>query len=119
MLGLDLAKWRSSTAFMPRLMCLTRPPASSTTSGAGVAGDGVGNLLQFRQGLGQLEEHHGGPGQEPGAQRELFEAAGDAQLPGVVAERPLTGDEVLVHADRTAPLPAALRAPGHPRVSAP
>ena len=71
--------------------------------GRRVAGDGVGDFLEFRQGPGQLEQDQGGALQQCGAQRELFEAGVDAQGLGVGAQRPFTGDEVLVDPDGVGP----------------
>ena len=103
MLGLDLAEVALQHGVHAQAHVFDPAAGQEYDAGVGVAGDGVGDLVQFREGLGQLEEHQVGPRQEPGPQRELFEAAGDTQLRGVVAEGPLTGDEVLVHAHRTGP----------------
>ena len=67
--------------------------------GRRVAGHGVGDFLKFRQGPGQLEQDQGGPLQQAGAQREVFEAGADRQGLGVRPQRPFTGDEVMVDPD--------------------
>ena len=102
-LGLDLAEVALQHGVHAQAHVLHPAAGQQHDVGGGVAGDGVGDFLQLRQGLGQLEEHHVGPGQQPGPERVLFEAAGDAQLPGVVAKGPFPGDEVLVHADGAVP----------------
>ncbi len=67
--------------------------------GRRVAGDGVGDFLEFRQRAGQLEQDQGGVSQELRAQREVFEACPDPQRRGVGPKCPFTGDEVLVDPD--------------------
>ena len=109
MLGLDLAEVTLQHGVHAQAHVFDPAAGQEYDAGVGVAGDGVGNLVQFREGFGQLEEHDGGPRQELRSQRVLFKAAGDAQLRGVVPERPLTGDEVLMHAHRTGPAAGGVR----------
>ena len=57
-------KWRSSTAFMPSDMCLTRPPASSTTSGAAYRATAAAISSSSARVLGSCRSTACGAGQE-------------------------------------------------------
>ena len=102
-LGLDFAEAALQHRVHAQTHVLHPAACQQDDVGGGVAGDGVGDFLQLRQGLGQLEEHHIRPGQQPGPERVLFEAAGNARRPCVVAKGLFPGDEVLVRSDGAVP----------------